>query len=104
MNVRVRRSGQVEVNNVINLGDIQTSRSDVGCNQDTFGVGFESVEVLKTLLLLEMGVKRENGKLEESEKGEKTTDRVDRVNKDDRSARVSEKEIIEIEILHEVLN
>lgn len=56
------------------------------------------------LFLLEMGVKRENGKLEESEKGEKMMDRVDRVNKDDRFVRVLEKEIIEIEILYEVLN
>lgn len=63
------------------------------------GKGDAPIQVFQTLLLLELGVKREDGELKKFKEGDGASDSVDGAEEDEGATGVAEEEIVEIEIL-----
>lgn len=99
MNVSISCAREVEVDNVINRRDIETSCSDICCDKDAVFGRLEAVQILQTLLLLQLRVEREHGDLENLEERDQAADAVDTSHEDKRSARVAKQEVVQVEIL-----
>ena len=110
MNVGVGCTGQIEVDDMFDIGDIESTGGDIGRDEYTVGRGFKTaisfvpgvnydapdspVEILQSLLLLQLRVEREDGHLERLEQGDQSPDTVDRSDKHERSAGVSKQEVV----------
>lgn len=99
MNVRVSRAGQVEVDDMINRGNIETSSGNVCRDQDSVLGRLEAVQVLETLLLLQLGMKREDWHLEDFEQRDQATDTVNASYEDKGTSGIAKQEVVEIQVL-----
>lgn len=82
MDICVRRPGKLEMNDMVDRWDIQPTSSDVCSDEDASLGGSESIKVLETLFLLQLGVEREDGNAECFKERDETSNTVDRTNED----------------------
>lgn len=101
MDVRIGRARELVMNDVRDGGDVESSRCDVRCEEDGGGRRLEAVESLESLSLLETGMNRDDVEPEELEEWMQASDTVDRGQEDDGSRRVTQEEVVEVDILFE---
>lgn len=83
MDVCVRRPGKLEMNDMVDRWDIQPTSSDVRSDEDAGFGGSESIKVLETLFLLQLGVEREDGNAECFKERDETSNTVDRTDENE---------------------
>ena len=87
------------MDDVLDIGDIESSGRDVGCDEQRALARSESVDILESLPLLHRGVERKWRALQHREQGNETPNAVDAVAEDDRSSRILFQEVEQIQIL-----
>ena len=86
------------MNHMLDVGDVEASRSNIGGNQKARGGGGEPVQVLQSLLLVELSVEGERGHREQTQQVGQASDTVNGVAEDNRPARMAGDEIVEEEV------
>ena len=64
MNVGIGSPRQIEMHDMLDMGNVQTSGGDIGSDQDPALRRFEPVQVLQTLFLLQLRMQRVDRDLE----------------------------------------
>ena len=87
------------MNNVLDVGDIQSTRRDIRGDQERILLGGKSLDILQSLPLRHRSVQRKRGAIQHDEQRDDATNAVDAVAENDGASRVLLEEVKEILVL-----